>query len=200
MLFRRRKKLGLWERFRLFIWPQRSFSRSIQYFAKRVLRLRATPHAIAAGVAAGVFASWTPLIGFHFVLSFAIAYVVAGNMIAAGIGTAVGNPLTFPFIWAGTFKLGHWILDRGKDLPPVHIDLVQLIRDIDFNQLWTPVIQPMLVGCLAPGLISALFFYVLTYWAVQRFQDRRRRLLADGARRRNGALPAGAATVGGEKH
>lgn len=178
--------MGPWERFRLYIWPRRSFARSFQYFAKRVLRLRATPHAIAAGVAAGVFASWTPLIGFHFLLAFALAYVVAGNLIAAGIGTAFGNPLTFPFIWTGTYKLGHIILDSGKHLQPVHIDLGRLLHDIEFGHLWGPLLKPMLIGCLPPGLLSASLFYGVTYWGVQRFQDRRRRLLEERANIRAG--------------
>jgi len=184
MLFRRRRKLSLWERFRLFIWPQRSFTRSMRYFAMRVLRLKATPHAIAAGVAAGVFASWTPLIGFHFILSFALAYVVAGNMIAAGLGTAVGNPLTFPFIWGSTYKLGHIILDRGDDVGGVHIDLADLLSRAEFGHLWEPVVKPMLVGCLPPGLISAAVFYALTYFSVRAFQTRRQRAMAAGAARR----------------
>jgi uncharacterized protein (DUF2062 family) len=100
MLFRRRRPEGIFDRMRTAIWPRRSFGRSFQYFIKRVLRLTATPHAIAAGVAAGVFASWTPLLGFHFVLAFALAYVLAGNMVAAALGTAFGNPISFPFIWA----------------------------------------------------------------------------------------------------
>lgn len=191
MLFRRRRKLGPWERFRLFIWPNRSFGRSYQYFAKRVLRLNATPYAIAAGVAAGVFASWTPLLGFHFILAFILAYLVAGNMIAAGIGTAFGNPLFFPFIWAISYKLGHRILhdaDRKAD-----IDLLQLFGQLDFGELWTPVIKPMMVGCIVPGLLCAMAFYGATYWGVQRFQARRQRLIAERARQKNPA-PAAAAT------
>ena len=65
---------------------------------------------------AGVFASFTPLFGFHFLLAFTIAYFVAGNFLAAALGTFFGNPLTFPFIWAGTHKLGTFIL-RGERQP-----------------------------------------------------------------------------------
>ena len=38
------------------------------------------------------------------------AFVVRGNYLAAAIGTAVGNPWTFPFIWAGTYRLGSFML------------------------------------------------------------------------------------------
>jgi uncharacterized protein (DUF2062 family) len=36
-----------------------------------------------------------------------MAYVLAGNMVAAALGTAFGNPMSFPFIWALTLKLGN---------------------------------------------------------------------------------------------
>lgn len=174
------------ERFRLFIWPNRSFARSYQYFVMRVLRLSATPHAIAAGVAAGVFASWTPLLGFHFVLAFIIAYFVAGNMIAAGLGTAFGNPLFLPFVWAISYKLGYRIL-HGAEVE-AHVDLGELFGQLDFSQLWAPVIKPMLVGCLPPGLLSAAIVYGVTYWGVQRFQARRQRQIAERARDRNAEI------------
>ncbi len=79
MLFRRRVPEGRWARFRTFLWPRRSFRRSYRYFVKRVIRLDAAPHAVAAGFAAGVVASFTPFIGFHFLLAFAIAYLIAGS-------------------------------------------------------------------------------------------------------------------------
>ncbi len=59
---------------------------------KRVLRLRATPHAIAAGVAAGVFATFTPLLGFHFAMAFVIAYLVRGSLPAAALGASSAIP------------------------------------------------------------------------------------------------------------
>ena len=145
MLFRRRKPPGFWERVRTYIWPRRSFSRSIRYITKRVLRLTATPHAIAAGVAAGVFASWTPFIGFHFVMSFVIAYLIAGNMVAAAIGTSFGNPITFPFIWTSCYGLGTFILNQ-ETVADRHINLVRLFRHLDIADLWQPVLKPMLVG------------------------------------------------------
>lgn len=184
MLFRRRRPQGIWSRLRTAVWPRRSFSRSIQYFVKRVLRLTASPHGIAAGVAAGVFASWTPLLGFHFVLAFAIAYLVAGNMVAAALGTAVGNPLTFPFIWTLTMKVGNFIIGVEQGARHTHINLEALLRHLDMSQLWDPVLKPMLIGSLPLGIVSAVVFYIATYWSVAVFQSRRRLRLAAKAKQR----------------
>ncbi len=177
MLFRRRKPAGFWERTRVFFWPRRSFSRSFQYFGKRILRLSATPHAIAAGVAAGVIASWSPFLGFHFIIAAALAFVLAGNVIASALGTAFGNPLTFPFIWTASYKMGQHILvdDFHGEVRGIHLG--RMFRELDFNQLWEPVIKPMLVGCLPFAAAFGIGFYILTYVSVATFQNRRRRRL-----------------------
>ncbi|MDF1607732.1 DUF2062 domain-containing protein [Hoeflea sp. YIM 152468] len=184
MLFRRRRPEGFWDRMRTALWPRRSFGRSFQYFLKRVLRLTATPHAIAAGVAAGVFASWTPLLGFHFLLAFALAYVLAGNMAAAAIGTGFGNPLSFPFIWALTIKLGNMLIGVETGAHQKQVNLEALLRHLDIKQLWDPVLKPMLIGAIPPGLVSGITFYILTYWTVRAFQLRRKSALAMRAKAR----------------
>ncbi|GAB5460195.1 MAG: DUF2062 domain-containing protein [Hoeflea alexandrii] len=172
------------------LWPRRSFGRSFQYFIKRVLRLTATPHAIAAGVAAGVFASWTPLLGFHFILAFALSYVLAGNMVAAALGTAFGNPLSFPFIWALTLKVGNMLIGVETGVHQKHVNLEALLRHLDVGQLWEPVLKPMLIGAIPPGVITGVAIYVLTYWAVRAFQTQRKSRLAARAKARLRELAA----------
>lgn len=179
MLFRRRKPLGFWAKLRVAIWPSRSFRRSFQYFIKRVLRLTATPHAIAAGVAAGVFTSWTPFLGFHFILSFIVAYALAGNLVAAALGTGFGNPISFPFIWALSLKTGNFLVGAEPGGHGKHVDLEALLRHLDMKQLWEPVLKPMLVGSIPLGIGTAIVFYIVTYWAVRAFQTRRRLRLAE---------------------
>jgi uncharacterized protein (DUF2062 family) len=190
MLFRRRRPEGYFDRMRTALWPRRSFGRSFQYFIKRVLRLTATPHAIAAGVAAGVFASWTPLLGFHFILAFALSYVLAGNMVAAAIGTAFGNPLSFPFIWTLTIKIGNMLIGIETGADHKHVNLEALLRHLDVKQLWDPVLKPMLIGAIPPGVITGVAFYILTYWGVRAFQTRRKSRLAARAKVRLQELAA----------
>lgn len=188
MLFRRREPEGMWARFRTALWPRRSFGRSVQYFVKRVLRLTASPHAIAAGVAAGIFASWMPFLGFHFVIAAALAFLLAGNLVASAIGTGIGNPITFPFIWAITHKLGTTLLGGRHQHPDREINLMEHFRHTDFWQfgdvwdlflrLWQPFLKPMLIGGIPLGILCAAIFYGLTYWGVKTFQNRRRLIMA----------------------
>src|SRR5689334_20494876 len=112
MLFRSREKPSLATRVRLAVWPRHSWRRSLSYFGKRVLRLSGSPHAVAAGVAAGLISAFSPFIGFHLIIAFVLAYLFRGNMLAAGIATTVGNPLTIPFIWAMSYSVGNVVLGR----------------------------------------------------------------------------------------
>lgn len=180
MLFRRRETPTLLARLRTAVWPRHSWSRSARYFGKRVLRLSGSPHAVAAGVAAGVFASFTPFVGLHFIVSFIFAFIVGGNMLAAAMGTFVGNPLTFPFIWASTYSLGSHILGQSNALALHEIHYALAHRSIDV--LW-PIIAPMLVGAVPIGLPIALTFYVVAFFTVRTFRDLRRERL--DARRRD---------------
>ncbi|MDP3898068.1 MAG: DUF2062 domain-containing protein [Mesorhizobium sp.] len=182
MIFRRRIPADFWERARIFLWPRRSFGRSALYIKKRILRLSATPHAVAAGVAAGVFASFLPFMGTHFVIAAAVAFIIRGNMLASALGTAVGNPLTFPFIWGATYELGRFILygRHPGDIEPLHLG--KALWHLEFTQLWTPLLKPMTAGGVPLGLLFGLVFYGLTRWATSAFQrQRRKRLLARSA-------------------
>lgn len=166
MLFRRRHPPRWHERLKVGLWPRRSWWRSFAYYRHRVLRLRATPHAVAAGVAAGIFASFTPFVGFHFLLSFVVAWFLAGSMIAAAFGTAAGNPLTFPFIWMSSFEVGKAVLGNGTDVARP-MDL-KFSVDLLANSFWTiwPTLKLMLVGGVILGAIAGTIGYVLTRYAV----------------------------------
>ncbi len=182
MLFSRRDPETRWTRMRVRLVPRRNYARSMRYYGKRIIRLRATPHAIAAGVAAGAFASFTPLMGFHFILSFALAFAARGSMIAAALGTAVGNPLTFPAIWASTLALGRWLL--GIDGGAEGAQFGRAWAEQGFAALWEPWVKPMLVGGVPLGLAVGALAYMITRTAVSAFQTRRAALHAERALRR----------------
>lgn len=194
MLFRRREKLGFIARMRS-LWPRRSWSRSLRYLQKRVLRLRATPHAIAAGFAAGIFASFTPFLGFHIILAFAIAYLVAGNLAAVVLGcTVCGNPLTYPFIWASTYELGRYFVQAPALGGPPPESLGHALEHMNIAAIWEPVLKPMLIGSLPLGIAFALAGYGLVFATARSFQQRRARQLLQ----RVEAAHAGRAGAAGE--
>ena len=176
MLFRRRKPAPFSARLREFLWPRKGFSRPWRYVGKRILRIRATTHAIALGVAIGVFAAFTPFLGLHIVIALAIAYLLSGNLVAAALGTTLANPLTLPVIWGATYRLGNLMLGRG--MPEDAGTLFRMVEHFEFLRLWQPVLKPMLVGSVVIGGIAAVIAYLATWWAVRLFHSRRLARLA----------------------
>lgn len=175
MLFDRRQKPTMGEKVRSFIWPRTGWRRAMRYFFRRVLRLTGSPYAIAIGFAMGSYASFTPFVGFHFIISFILAFIVRGNMIAAALGTAVGNPLTFPFIWGITFKAGSWVLGGEAGAMPDGLNADFLKQSFD---VILPVIGGMLTGSLIIGGPISLAFYFLIYYAVRAYQRSRTEKMA----------------------
>ena len=141
-----------------FVWPRKGYTRGWTYIAIRILRLRSTDYALAAGFAAGVFTSMTPFLGIHFVIAAGLAWLVRGNIMMSLVGTFAGNPWTFPLFWVGTYSVGTWIL--GVDT--ADHDISQL----DFTLLMEypgTVLVSMTVGSLALGLPVAGLVLVAGY-------------------------------------
>ena len=156
------------------------------YYAKRIPRLSGSPRSIAIGVAAGVFASFTPFIGFHFILGFVMAFVLGGNLIASALGTAAGNPFTFPLIWASTYRVGSVIL--GQDQTAAAAAASHVAPDVagTLGAGWThasldvllPLIGPMVVGAIPLGSAFGLATFVLVFYLVRGFKRMRAERLA----------------------
>lgn len=201
MLLKRRSPPGWLEFLRVWLWPRRSWMRSGQYVTKRILRLTASPHAIAGGVAAGAMTSFSPFLGFHFTIAFILAWILRGNFLAAALGTFVGNPITFPFIWAATYKAGHFLLgsapvaDGAPGLGHAMTGVVAGMWAFDLgrmgaalNEIWEPLLYPMMVGGLVLGPLIAVPLYFATRRASLIFRESRRdKLLAKAAMLRDRA-------------
>lgn len=174
MLFKSREKPSLPRRIRLWLWPRTAWNRSVKYVWRRLGRLSATPHAVALGCAAGVFASFTPFMGFHFIIAAVLAWLVGGNLLASALGTFFGNPITFPFIWLSTYNLGGVILmDAARS---ADINFKEKLFTSSLDTLW-PLIKPMLAGGVPLGVVFGLAMYFPVRAAVASYQERRRERL-----------------------
>jgi uncharacterized protein len=172
MSFRRRTKPSFSERIREAVAPKKGFKRILGYYRLKVMRIGGSPHAVAAGLAIGVVSAWTPFLGLHILFAIPFAYLVGGSMVAAAIGTAFANPITCPIIWPLSWELGQMMLGNKVE-GSHHIDLGALFSHLDLSQLWRPILEPMLIGSLPPGLVCGAIFYAVTYLAVRSFRNRR---------------------------
>lgn len=168
-MFQRRNKASAWHGFLRFLWPEKGLVRNLRYVGHRLGRLPGTPHTVAAGFAFGAAVSFTPLIGLHLLLAAGLAWVTRASMVAAMIGTAIGNPWTFPFIWAGIYRLGAAIL--GQPLVPLPAD--PGIGDL--LDVAGEIFVPMTLGGLIVSVFVWLAFYYSGRYLVAVYQHRRRR-------------------------
>ncbi len=152
--------------------PPKGFRRRLGYYRLRIMRIGGSPHAVAAGLAIGVLSAWTPFLGLHIAFAIPLAYLLGGSMVAAALGTTFANPITCPVIWPLTWKIGEVMLGQsavGHD----HLDLGALVSHLDVSQLWRPVLEPMLIGSLPPGLVCGMAVYAVTYFGIRSFRNRR---------------------------
>ena len=110
MVFKRRDRRAVINIMRDLLWPKGGWSRAFQYVKHRVRRLPDTPERIARGIWVGVFTTFTPFYGLHFVAAILLARVFNGNALAALLATFFGNPLTYIPIGLVSLQTGHFIL------------------------------------------------------------------------------------------
>lgn len=175
MLFARRLEPGFFERLRVAMWPRRSWGRSARYVRLRLVRLQASPHRVALGAAAGIFAAFTPFLGAQMLLAVLLAAVLRASVPAALLGTFIGNPLSWPAIWAGTYAAGCFIMGTDAVAHAAEIErrfgmLSEAVRSGSVENLEgaaevaAPLLMPMIAGSVPLGLAIALLFY----WGLRR--------------------------------
>jgi len=176
MLFKRRERVSLGKQVLGWLWPRSGLKRAWQYLFHRIGRMKGTTHSIAAGLASGAAVSFTPFIGLHFLLGFGLAWIVRGNFVASAIGTAIGNPWTFPLIFALTGQVGSVILgyDVITEVPPLSFEAMWANPLIYFAG-FLPVIFPLLVGGVPVAIVIWLLFYVAFRTLISGYREGRAR-------------------------
>lgn len=180
------------------LWPKRGIKRAGIYWWHRIARLPDTSHGIAAGVAAGAAISFTPFLGLHILLGSVLAFIIRGNYIGVVIGTFLGNPWTFPFIFALNYEIGAYFLgtevpDDLSDLPVIILEVIsELFHHIwgfvmgvspeaagylqnsnVFSKSYETLLMPLLIGSLPTAIICWVVCYVSLKSFLERYHRRR---------------------------
>jgi uncharacterized protein (DUF2062 family) len=198
VVFKRRDKRPIVDIVLRFFWPKGGWGRAFYYIKHRLHRLPDTPQRIARGIWAGVYTTFTPFYGFHFIHAAAVARLMNGNILAALLATFFGNPLTYLPIGIVSLKTGHFILgteyshdvqhkasfiqkfvDAGHDLKANFLSLFNGDSP-DWTNLITfynEVFLPYWVGGIIPGIIVSTIFYIVSVPLIRAYQNRRRGVL-----------------------
>lgn len=175
-MFKRKKPREWHENVRESVWPSSGFSRAAQYYGYRITRIPGSSHAIAAGLATGVAVSFTPLFGLHLLLSFAIAWVIRGSLLASAIGTLIGNPWTFPLILVLTYQTGLRLLGWQETASIAEVLRNFSLFDEPFSTIG-PVLLPLVVGAVPYIVLS----WILVYFPTRRIIRARKRKIEERA-------------------
>ena len=148
------------------VWPSMGWDRAYHYLRHRILRRGATPAEIASGLAIGAGVSFTPLLGTHLAQAAFFAWIFRANVVSSMVGTAAGNPWTFPFMFMLSYKVGELIfaIFGAHDLIAMpDIVTMQYLIDHPFR-----LMLPMVLGGYVCALIAWPVFYVLLYYPVHK--------------------------------
>lgn len=175
MLFSRREAEPWIDRLRVMLWPRRTWHRSIRYVQLRLGRLKASPHAIALGLAIGVFASFQPILGFQMLLAGSAAWMLRASVGAALLGTFAGSPLTWPFMWLASYHIGALLVggDHHVTLDELWSALIGLSASAspDVGEageaLVRQILYPLAIGAVPAGMLAGAAFYVMVSRAVR---------------------------------
>ena len=197
-MFRRRTPLTKINQIRSFIWPERGFRRLFAYLFQRIVRMPGTSASIAAGIASGVAASFTPFVGLHLLIAALLAILFRGNVLASAIGTFFGNPWTFLFIWVSDYRLGLWLLQQSgygeqlvvlsfQQLTEVMTTVIKFFTfstDVDWQQMTMSLEQvflPMAIGGMVLAVVAWLVAFVLTFYSLEVWRAHRAKRMAQAS-------------------
>jgi len=169
MLFQRRHKLPLLAKIRNMIWPTMGLKRLLQYYKHRTVRIPASAHSIASGLAFGCAISWTPTFGTHLLQCAAFSFIFRANWVAAFLGSALGNPWTTPLMMLIAYHVG-----KAFFIATGHSDFLHLIdgaapsfksflKAILEGKVTLDMLQANFQIYLLPALIGGYMMALATY-------------------------------------
>ena len=127
----------------------------------RITRIKDFPESVAVGMAWGAAISFTPLLGLHLIICYLGTWLMRGNIIAATVGTIVGNPWTFPFIFYLDYKIGTTIYFNRIDYYELKISF--------FIENFENLFYPTLLGSIP----LALAVWFVTFYSCKIFLSKR---------------------------
>ena len=139
----------------------------------RLMAIEDSAHAIALGMAVGMFFGFTPLWSIKTLLSIAVAWLLNGNKIAAAISVTLHDVILpfMPAIYLWEYKFGYYVLNGTM---PAKVRFAHIaMRDYLKWKVFITVIWPTLVGSIIIGLPIAAAIYFITRSLVTRTRARR---------------------------
>lgn len=151
---------------------KRRLSGFLRGACRRFLSLKGNPREISLGFALGLFVGMLPFVISQTVTAVFIASLCKWNKIAAAAGVVITNPVTAPFFYAMTFKVGAAVMPETSSrlvMPAAFsVDAVMALLKNGPEILWI-----LTVGGVVTGIPISLAGYILAYRLVLIYRKRR---------------------------
>lgn len=136
--------------------PPNGWKQKFRNFINKAKTLQGDPNFIAKGIAIGVFVGITPTIPLHTGIALALAFIFKASKPAAVIGVWVGNPVTVPFFYMGSYKIGTFFIGKTTELNKSFLTIQELLHH-GVNTTLT-----MILGGVILGILPAIAAYFIT--------------------------------------
>lgn len=133
-----------------------SWKQKLQSFLHDFKTLQGDPNYIAKGIAIGIFVGITPTIPLHTIIALALSFVFKASKPAAAIGVWIGNPVTIPFFYIWSYKIGTLILGKTATLKNGYWEIQQLLK------LGIDTTLAMILGGVILGVLPAVAAYFIS--------------------------------------
>ncbi len=146
--------------------------RFVKFLYFKVIRIQATPEAIARGLAAGVFTGLLPLLPIQTICAILLAIAVRGSKIAAATGTWISNPLNWVPLYIAYFHIGKKLIgfEFGGRYFKTHM------HEMDFSQLIfssPKLFLVLFVGAFVIAVPSTIVTYFVSVKILRNYQKKR---------------------------
>jgi uncharacterized protein (DUF2062 family) len=135
---------------------------------ERFVKLRGSPHAIAMGLALGLFIGMSPFFGLHTVTAVPVAAFFRWSKLAAVIGVNFTNAFTAPLIYPVTYWIGSKLV--GAHNPVKWSFAFSLNEFIAIIKQSPSIIFQLLIGGIVLGLPLAAAGYYFSLKAIQLYR------------------------------
>ena len=150
--------------------------RLIKKYYYKLIRADGSPHAIALGVALGLFLGTAIPLG-QALLAVLFAIIFRANKIVAFTVTWVSNPYTTPFMYLGFCYLGSRILGNPLGIKQIEFMVKDIFTAFSFEKCWDIglfIILSYMVGGAIIGGISAIVGYFISKKMVIKYRKIRK--------------------------
>ena len=157
---------------------QRSVKQLFNYYYKKAIREKGSPHYIALGWALGVCIGFAVPFGLQLMISIPLSFLLKCSKLGATVGTLVTNHFSIILIYPFQTWLGNRLLRGHLTLGEMEMILKEVFEKKDYQTLFGLGME-ISVSFLLGGVILAVIFAPVTYYAIRALIVRYRKKFAE---------------------